>query len=160
MLQEYYRELPYTLQRETHSDFMRRFFCRERIRSRMAGRIHFPIISSLLQPGSILQSFLDFNGLEAFRRAQASHFVVCLSIWVYMMFLVIRPRWCILGLAHHRGGAAFSSFHFLRPPWCRFVLLLVVVTWVTYVGLPALSTTKLPFPFIISDWFSGEILWK
>lgn len=131
MLQEYYRELPYTLHQETHSRFTRGSFCRARIQSRIAGRLHFPVTSSLLQPGSSLQSFLDLNDCDSFSRVQASHFVVCLSVWVHALLLMIRPRLCILGPALRRGGAAFS-FHFIRPPRCRFVLLLVVVAWVAW----------------------------
>lgn len=43
------------------------------------------ILFSLLQSGILSPSFLVFYDLDHFWRAQASYFVHCLSVWVWLM---------------------------------------------------------------------------
>lgn len=98
--------------RETHSSFMRMFFCSERIQSRITvgSIVSSSLVPFLLEP-IIFHSSLGFNDLEAFRRWQACCFVACLSIWVYQILVMIRSRSCMVG--QHFTEVMLSSSRFM-----------------------------------------------
>lgn len=84
-----YSHIPFT-QRDPFK-FHENVLCRERIPSRILGWVSFSC--HLWSPSawhcSSVSPWLSWPW--SFWRSQASHIVACLSVWVYLNFLVIRP---------------------------------------------------------------------
>lgn len=152
ILQEYYKEPPLS---STQRDlFYENILWRERVQSRIMGCTHFSHLSSLLQPGTILQVSLTLITLTLWNMTGQAFCNLSLSLGFFDIFSPLDRYVFLVNISGKQWVPLIPSNWVTQVLICS---LTMVVTLITYIRSASFLCCKVTFSsFIVSEYFMGR----